>query len=158
MKKHLSVFGVGPLYTIIVVFVTIVFFYLENKNIVINLHNNIWDMVGNIIGILFIIVGFILWANAVIINKIAKNIRENNLVTSGAYKYVRNPIYTAVMFVLSGVIFYHGNIILISLILFYYIFLSILLKNTEEKWLLQVYGEEYINYCKKVNRCIPWIK
>lgn len=158
MKKHLSVFGVGPLYTIIVVFVTIVFFYLENKNIIINFHNNIWDMVGNIIGILFIIVGFILWANAVIINKIAKNIRENNLVTSGAYKYVRNPIYTAVMFVLSGVIFYHGNIILIPLILFYYIFLSILLINTEEKWLLQVYGEEYINYCKKVNRCIPWIK
>ena len=31
-----------------------------------------------------------------------------------------------------------------------------LLKNTEEKWLEELYGQEYIDYCKKVNRCIPW--
>ena len=30
------------------------------------------------------------------------------------------------------------------------------LKNTEEKWLSELYGQEYLDYCKKVNRCIPW--
>ncbi len=30
------------------------------------------------------------------------------------------------------------------------------MKNTEEKWLLELYGIEYANYCKRVNRCIPW--
>ena len=31
------------------------------------------------------------------------------------------------------------------------------LKNTEEKWLANLYGQEYIDYCKRVNRCIPWL-
>lgn len=26
----------------------------------------------------------------------------------------------------------------------------------EEKWLAELYGQEYIDYCKKENRCIPW--
>ena len=34
--------------------------------------------------------------------------------------------------------------------------LTIVLKNTEEKWLLDLYGEEYARYKKHVNRCIPW--
>lgn len=29
--------------------------------------------------------------------------------------------------------------------------------DTEEKWLLDLYGEEYARYKKYVNRCIPWI-
>lgn len=28
--------------------------------------------------------------------------------------------------------------------------------STEEKWLLDLYGEEYAEYKKNVNRCIPW--
>jgi len=31
-----------------------------------------------------------------------------------------------------------------------------ILINTEEKWLLKVYGDEYAEYKKIVNRCIPW--
>ena len=34
--------------------------------------------------------------------------------------------------------------------------MTIVLKNTEEKWLKDLYGEEYVEYCKNVNRCIPW--
>jgi hypothetical protein len=34
----------------------------------------------------------------------------------------------------------------------------IVLKKTEEKWLYKMYGEEYLDYCKRVNRCIPWFK
>ena len=29
-------------------------------------------------------------------------------------------------------------------------------KNTEEKWLREKFGKEYIDYCKDVNRVIPW--
>lgn len=36
--------------------------------------------------------------------------------------------------------------------------MTIILKNTEEKWLYALYGEKYKEYCKKVNRCIPMIK
>ena len=34
--------------------------------------------------------------------------------------------------------------------------LTVVLINTEEKWLLKVYGDEYAEYKKRVNRCIPW--
>lgn len=36
--------------------------------------------------------------------------------------------------------------------------MTIILKNTEEKWLYTLYGEKYKEYCKKVSRCIPMIK
>ena len=28
--------------------------------------------------------------------------------------------------------------------------MTVLMKNTEEKWLLELYGIEYANYCKRV--------
>ena len=31
------------------------------------------------------------------------------------------------------------------------------LKLTEEKWLLSLYKQEYADYLKRVNRCIPWL-
>jgi len=34
--------------------------------------------------------------------------------------------------------------------------MTVLLKLTEEKWLLDTFGEEYIKYCSKVNRVFPW--
>lgn len=37
-----------------------------------------------------------------------------------------------------------------------WIIMTIVLKNTEEKWLLDLYGKEYADYKKRVNRCIPW--
>ena len=30
-----------------------------------------------------------------------------------------------------------------------------IIKNTEEKWLKALYGNEYAEYCRNVNRCIP---
>ncbi len=28
--------------------------------------------------------------------------------------------------------------------------------KTEEKWLLEVYEQEYRDYCMRVNSCLPW--
>ena len=35
--------------------------------------------------------------------------------------------------------------------------MAIVLRNTEEKWLYDLYGKEYDEYKKRVNRCFPWI-
>jgi len=109
-----------------------------------------------IIGILFILFGIYLWVNAVIVCKLDDNIRSNKLVTTGVYAYVRNPIYSAVLLVCTGAIIIANNLYLLVLPVIYWAFLTILMKNTEEKWLLNLYGDEYVNYCKKVNRCIPF--
>lgn len=109
-----------------------------------------------IIGIVFILFGIYLWINAVIVCKLDDNIRSNKLVTTGVYAYVRNPIYSAVLLVCTGAIIIANNLYLLVLPVIYWTFLTILMKNTEEKWLLNLYGDEYVNYCKKVNRCIPF--
>ena len=37
------------------------------------------------------------------------------------------------------------------------VFTTMLMICTEEKWLKSLYGREYKGYCRKVNRCIPWL-
>ncbi|MCI6994843.1 MAG: hypothetical protein MR875_08340 [Methanobrevibacter sp.] len=37
----------------------------------------------------------------------------------------------------------------------YWIVLTVVIKNTEEKWLIELYGEDYKIYSQNVNRFIP---
>jgi hypothetical protein len=37
-----------------------------------------------------------------------------------------------------------------------WLIMTVALINMEEKWLLDLYGDEYAEYKKHVNRCIPW--
>jgi protein-S-isoprenylcysteine O-methyltransferase Ste14 len=48
------------------------------------------------------------------------------------------------------------NLYLLIIPVLFWIEMTIVLKRTEEKWLTELYGQEYIEYCKKVNRCIPF--
>ena len=50
----------------------------------------------------------------------------------------------------------YGNLWLLILPVLYWLFLTVLMKCTEEKWLKNLYGVEYEEYCWRVNRCIPW--
>ena len=35
--------------------------------------------------------------------------------------------------------------------------MKLIMKAAEEKWLRDLYGREYEDYCKRVNRCRPWL-
>jgi hypothetical protein len=48
------------------------------------------------------------------------------------------------------------NIFLIPVIFINWGIMTVVLKATEEKWLRALYGQEYEDYCKRVNRCIPF--
>ena len=37
-----------------------------------------------------------------------------------------------------------------------WLIMTAVLKQTEEKWLLKLYGEKFAQYCCRVNRCIPF--
>ena len=102
--------------------------------------------------------GIALWIYAVPISKIDDGIKENRLVTTGAYALVRNPIYSAAMIACTGVILILSNAWFFVLPLVYWLFMTVLMKATEEKWLRDLYGKEYDDYCKRVNRCWPWIR
>ena len=112
---------------------------------------------GASLGVILIAAGVALWIYAVPVSKIDDGIRENRLVTTGAYALVRNPIYSAVMIACTGVLLIVGNAWFFVLALIYWLFMTVLMKATEEKWLRDLYGKEYDDYYKRVNRCWPWL-
>ena len=156
-KNHLSVLGVGPIYVAIIVMTTI-FIVLLQLNHIIPTYKIPVDFLAIIIGIVFIVIGIVLWINAVVFSKLTSKIKSNTLVTSGVFSYVRNPIYSAFMFICTGIIVSLNNILLFFVPILYWILLTILLINTEEKWLRNLYKQDYETYCNKVNRCIPMIR
>lgn len=85
-----------------------------------------------------------------------QKVNEQNLITSGPYAVIRNPIYTGVICGYLGTfISFHTWASMIS---FTGITIMLLIKtNREEKFLLQVFGEEYQTYIKKTNALIPFI-
>ena len=155
-KGHLPILGVGPLYVITIILMTVISIILSTTRMIpiITFTNIRWIFV--LIGILCFIIGITLWLKAVIIDRLDAHIIKNELVTTGVYAYVRNPVYSAFMFVCTGVLLIYGNLVLLVLPIIYWGFMTVLMKLTEEKWLEDLYGQEYIQYLQRVNRCIPW--
>jgi protein-S-isoprenylcysteine O-methyltransferase Ste14 len=78
-----------------------------------------------------------------------------HLVVTGLYRYVRNPIYLAVLSTILGEAVFLANVTLLEYaglvgVLFY---LFVLLY--EEPTLRKTFGHEYEDYCKAVPRWIP---
>ena len=155
-KDHLPILGVGPLYVITIVLITIISIIFSATRFipVITFTNMRWIFI--LIGILCFAIGITLWLRAVIIDRLDAHIIKNELVTTGVYAYVRNPVYSAFMFVCTGVLLIYGNLVLLLLPIIYWGFMTVLMKSTEEKWLEDLYGQEYIQYLQRINRCIPW--
>lgn len=155
-KKPLSQFGVGPYYAAITAVITTLALFLNGLGKLPVLRFEQFVFPARLLASLFICVAALMWFNAVVTMKITRHIHNNELVTSGAYAWVRNPIYSAIMFVMWGLLLWSGNLFLIVLYPVYHLLMMIMVKSTEEKWLVGLYGQKYIDYCKMVNRCIPW--
>lgn len=156
-KKPLSQYGVGPLYAALVFTLTLAALLLNHFDVLPVLKFQQAELLLKLLGGAFVLIGAILWCNAVIGMKIAQHIRNNELVTGGVYGWVRNPIYSAIMIAMCGLLLWSGNLYLLILCPVYHLLMTVMVKHTEEKWLADRYGRKYLDYCKKVNRCIPWL-
>lgn len=83
--------------------------------------------------------------------------KKSNLITSGIYSVIRHPIYSGTLISVLG-----WNILFKSIISMIYFplicLLYIVATILEEKGLIEEYGDEYLNYKKKVTkRLIPFI-
>lgn len=155
-KEHLPMLGVGPIYGIVIIGLTALGIVLSNLNVIPFISFSGITLMMRILGAVFAALGIYLWYAAVIKAKIDDGIVNNRLVTTGAYAWVRNPIYSALLIACTGALMICGNLCLLVLPFVYWAFLTILMQNTEEKWLKKLYGQEYEEYCRRVNRCIPW--
>jgi protein-S-isoprenylcysteine O-methyltransferase Ste14 len=81
---------------------------------------------------------------------------DHKLIRTGPYRFVRNPIYTGILFGYAGTAIVIGEFWAFVLILFV---LAVLLGKirAEEKFLLEEFGEAYVQYKKEVKGLIPCI-
>ena len=77
------------------------------------------------------------------------------LVVSGLYRYVRNPMYVGVVSMLLGeALFFRSNALLVYAAGFW-ITTHLFILLYEEPVLRRQFGESYVRYCRTVNRWIP---
>lgn len=156
-RNHLPLYGIGPALCCPMALITAVGIWLANKGYVPGaIDNKVIKCAFIIVGILLIIEGVALFFGADLNGKLQEDIKANHLKTNGSYKFVRNPCYCLFLLGCTGALLIYANWILMILPFLFWTEMTIVLKNTEEKWLANLYGQEYIDYCKRVNRCIPW--
>lgn len=120
-------------------------------------HNRILVIALAVLGVLFLAGGFVVWRAAALgKSSIDGYIKSNTLCTTGIYGIVRNPCYSGIAMMCTGGLLMAHNVWLFVLPFVFWIVMTVLLVNTEEKWLRDLYGQEYLDYCRSVNRCIPW--
>lgn len=155
-KDHLPTFGIGPVYGAIIIALTVAGIIASNNGLLDFGKYSVTELPLLVIGIILIPYGVSVWYRGAF--RLDRYLYANKLCTEGIYASVRNPCYSGIMLMCTGALLIANNIVLLVLPFAYWLFMTILLKNTEEKWLLELYKEEYTEYCKRVNRCIPWFK
>ena len=159
-QEHLPVMGVGPVCIAIMIAFTAAGIALVKFNMLTSgyVGGGVITVLFVIAGILCIAGGIILWYAAVFSAKIDITIKSNRLETGGVYAIVRNPIYSAFLFICIGALLFCRNWYVLILPPLFWVYLTVFMKLTEERWLSERFGEEYKAYSKRVNRFIPWRK
>ncbi len=79
---------------------------------------------------------------------------KTELITSGIYQISRNPAFLGFDLVYIGILLMFFNLWLLAASVFAIMMLHLQIVNVEEDFLLATFGEEYLNYRKKVCRYI----
>jgi protein-S-isoprenylcysteine O-methyltransferase Ste14 len=80
--------------------------------------------------------------------------KTSALVTTGAYKYIRHPLYSSLLFLTWGIFLKHLSWPVLALALFSTLFLFLTAKRDEAEC-LEHFGEAYQTYMKSTKRFIP---
>lgn len=156
MKKteQMPLFGVGPLIVLPTIVLTCLGVFLTSRNMIPLLTIQSLAGVIRIIGAVTIGLGLVMYILGAFLSRIDDSIRNNELKTDGIFAFSRNPIYTAIIILCTGVVLFSRNLALLFIPLFGTVWARSILIRTEEKWLEDRFGEAYRHYCQRVNRFI----
>jgi protein-S-isoprenylcysteine O-methyltransferase Ste14 len=103
--------------------------------------------------------GFAVWARVTLGRNWSGTVtvKENHvLMTRGPYAWVRHPIYTGFLLSLLGTALVGG--IFANLLAVAVVALALWLKlRTEENFMVETFGEQYITYRKRVKALVPYV-
>ncbi len=114
-KPHLPIFWVGPIYVLSCFALTTLGLILDYKVFLELGKASQISLLFVALGIFMIIFGLYLWVRAVLIQKINANVKTDILITDGVYAIVRNPVYTAFIFIFTGILLFAKNYFLLIL-------------------------------------------
>ena len=78
----------------------------------------------------------------------------NKLVTSGIFKYSRNPMYLGMLMIVLSTSIFYLNIYSILTPLLFMLWINKFQIKREEEFLIEKFGDEYLSYKKKTRRWI----
>lgn len=82
--------------------------------------------------------------------------KDHELITKGIYKYVRHPIYGALLIMPTGALIVSGSYTFIVCFIFILFAIKTFAKR-EEKLLTKHFGKKYAEYMKTTKKFIPFI-
>lgn len=153
--QKLPLFGVGPHIVVAMAAVTIIGIVLFGYVFKIGILNTPWTWIFRTAGAILIIAGIVIWLISAFCSGMDESIAENKLKTDGIYALTRNPMYNGWWLMISGITLMWGNAFMLILPFVNRLIMTVILINTEEKWLSDLYGDEYNEYKRKVKRFIP---
>lgn len=77
---------------------------------------------------------------------------KTELITDGIYRFSRNPAFLAFDLVYLGILLMFFNKVLFAISIFAAIMLHLQIVNVEEDFLMEMFGESYLEYKRSVHR------
>lgn len=154
MNTYDRIFGAGPRGALISFALLIVTWYLEDIVRLPTISESL--LIRGLFFVLTIIASIILIAWSV--KSLPPNSRGKELVTSGAYKYFRHPLYAAFLscFNFGLAVFLNNWIYVIWAVILHVVWHWIV--RSEEKLMIREFSKEYMEYTKRTGRFVPKIR
>ena len=105
------------------------------------------------LGVCLVVIGLLFFL--VSVRAVHRAYNAGRLVTEGVYRCCRHPLYASwVVFIVPGIVLLTGSWLGITIPVFMYFLLRVLVKK-EEVHLEEVFGSEYLAYKEKVPCVLP---
>ena len=116
-----------------------------------------WDINGKYIGGAILVMGgcLALWA-LYQFHRVNSDVRPDRpdtiLITTGPYRYTRNPLYIVLSMIQVAAAFWLDNLWILLLLPLSVIVIRLYAIAREERYLEETFGQDYLDYSKRVRR------
>jgi protein-S-isoprenylcysteine O-methyltransferase Ste14 len=113
------------------------------------------------VGVVISIIGSVFWIYSQIVlgrywSPQLQIQNKHKIITEGPYRYIRHPIYSAMMIWAVGIGLFTANIIFIVFVLSFFIFFLVRVPK-EEVMMIETFGDEYMLYKQSTGKYFPKI-